>query len=61
VPAHFIGEILLKLLHVLLVLDCVEQVPELVVELRQLADYRTHVDGASNGSPIERRSTLTFN
>ena len=38
-PVGLIGQELLELLHVLLVSDLLEQVPQLIVELRQLADF----------------------
>ena len=38
-PLGFVGKELFKLLHVLFVADSLEQVPKLVVELRQLADF----------------------
>ena len=38
-PLGFVGKKLLELLHVLLVADCLEQVPKLIVELRQLCGF----------------------
>ena len=42
-PDRLIGQELLELLHVLLVPDWLEQVPELIVQLGQLADFLAHV------------------
>src|SRR5436309_3297774 len=42
-PQGFVGQKLLEPLHVLLILDTFEEVPELVVELRELSDFLADV------------------